>query len=394
MFHFLSIEKIFSSWRLRALKKKFEKKGKFVLAKALAPLIGTRGSRTPLPEPGEVRSLLIIRQHNQMGDMLLAVPAFRGIRKRFPNARITLLAASINSGVMQNNPFVDKVITWSKERNRKDPLSFLRFIHGLRKQKFDVLIVLNTVSFSVTSMLLGAVSGVAWRAGSSSLPFGTDLTSKYYHLEFPLPGEEELALMHESEHNLYPLRALGIEETDLSSTLVPFEWEERGSREFAAASFGDGPYAVIHPGAGKVQNIWPPERFAEVSGILLERYGIRSVAVRGPVDDLFFARFLDACTPPPQVLSCPTVGFLGALMRDAAVSVCNDTGVAHIAGAVGARCAEIFGPTDPHRWKPVSDTVVAVKPDDGKVDSVTTCEVLKVVDGLLAEARVIGAGSC
>ena len=136
---FLSTKKIFFSWRLRALKKKFEKRGKVVLAEALAPFIGTRGSRTPLPEPGEVRNLLIIRQHNQMGDMLLAVPAFRGIRKRFPNARITLLAASINSGVMQNNPFVDEVITWSKERHRRDPLAFLRFIHHGQRFSFHGL---------------------------------------------------------------------------------------------------------------------------------------------------------------------------------------------------------------------------------------------------------------
>jgi ADP-heptose:LPS heptosyltransferase len=375
------------------LKKNFERKGKVVLANALAPLIGTRGNADPAPDPDAVSSVLVIRQHNQMGDMLLAVPAFRGIRKRFPKARITLLAASINSGVMQNSPFVDEVITWSKEKNRKDPFAFLRFISGLRRQKFDVLIVLNTVSFSVTSMLLGAVSGAAWRAGSTSEPFGTDLTSKYYDLEFPLPGEEELALMHESEHNLYPLRALGIEESDLSSVLVPFEWEERGCAEFIAAAFGSEPYAMIHPGAGKVQNIWPPENFAAISGALQDRYGIRSVAVRGPVDDIFFARFLDACTSPPQVISCPTVGFLGALMRDAAVCVCNDTGVAHIAGAVGARCAEVFGPTDPHRWKPVSDTVIAVQSDDGRVDSVTTGDVMKVVDGLLAGTSVTGAGS-
>ena len=375
------------------MKKKFERRGKVVLAEVLAPLIGTRGKRPPLPDPGSVRSLLVIRQHNQMGDMLLAVPAFRGIRKRFPDARVTLLAAEINSGVMRNNPFIDEVITWSKKRNRKNPLAFLRFIRRLREEHFDILIVLNTVSFSVTSMLLGAVSGAAWRAGSNSRPFGTDLTSKYYHLEFPLPGEEELLAMHESEHNLYPLRAIGIEENDLSSVLVPFEWEERECGEFTAAAFGDGPYAVIHPGAGKVKNIWPPERFAEVSGVLLERHGISSVAVRGPVDDIYFARFLDACTSPPQVISCPTVGFLGALMRDAAVSVCNDTGVAHIAGAVGARCAEVFGPTDPHRWKPVSDTVIAVKPDDGIVDSVTTGDVMKVIDGLLARSTVTGAGS-
>jgi hypothetical protein len=60
---------------------------------------------------------------------------------------------------------------------------------------------------------------------------------------------------------------------------------------------------------------------------------------------------------------------------------------------VGARCAEIFGPTDPRRWKPVSDTVVALTPDDGKVDSVTTVDVLKVVDGMLAGIHVTGAGS-
>jgi ADP-heptose:LPS heptosyltransferase len=381
-------------WGPRALKKKIEKRGKMLLAEALAPMLGRRGSAAVPPDPVSVRKLLVIRQHNQMGDMLLAVPAFRGIRKKFPNAWITLLAADINSGVMRNNPFVDEVVTWSKKRNRKDPLAFIRFVRGLRSERFDLLIVLNTVSFSVTSMLLGAVSGAAWRAGSSSAPFGSELTSKYYDLELPLPDEDELALMHESEHNLFPLRALGIEEDDLSSMLVPLDWEERACGEFIAASFGSSPYAVIHPGAGKVQNIWPPERFAEVSDVLLDRHGIRSIAVRGPVDDIFFTRFLEACQVPPQVISCPTTGFLGALMRKAAVSVCNDTGVAHIAGAVGAWCVEVFGPTDPHRWKPVSEAVVAVTPADGRIDSVTTGEVLEAVEELLAREPVTGAGSC
>jgi ADP-heptose:LPS heptosyltransferase len=346
-----------------------------------------------MPDPSGVKSLLVIRQHNQMGDMLLAVPAFRGIRKRFPEARISLIAADINSGVMQNNPYVDEVLTWSKVRSRRDPLALLRFIRGLRQRRFDMLIVLNTVSFSVTSMLLGAAAGASWRAGSTSLPFGTDLTSRYYHLEMPLPTEEELSRMHESEHNLYPLKALGIEEDDLSSVLVPFEHEERGCARFRAAAFGDRPYAVVHPGAGKAQNIWPPERFAAVCGALLAGYGIPSVAVRGPVDDVFFSRFLEACQAPPQVISCPTVGFLGALMRDAAVSVCNDTGVAHIAGAVGARCAEIFGPTDPSRWKPVSGAVGAVRSPDGAISSVSTADVMKVVEGLLGKAGVTGAVS-
>jgi ADP-heptose:LPS heptosyltransferase len=81
-------------------------------------------------------------------------------------------------------------------------------------------------------------------------------------------------------------------------------------------------------------------------------------------------------------------------MRDAAISVCNDTGVAHIAGAVGARCVEIFGPTDPDRWKPVSESVVAVRSDDGKVESVTVESVMRAAERLLADTGVTDAGSC
>ena len=88
------------------------------------------GARTEGPERVigiEPRSILVIRQHNQMGDMLLAVPAFRGLRNRFPRARITLLAAPINTDVMMNNPYVDEVLTYAKERNRRNPLHLLRF---------------------------------------------------------------------------------------------------------------------------------------------------------------------------------------------------------------------------------------------------------------------------
>jgi ADP-heptose:LPS heptosyltransferase len=373
------------------VKKKIERKGKAIIAQLLAPILGAGGRNVSVPS--NVENLLVIRQQNQMGDMLLAVPAFRGIRKRFPGARITLLAAPINSSVMENNPYVDEVLTWSKVRSRRNPFVLLGFLRGLRRRRFDAVFVLGTVSFSVTSMLLAALSGARWRAGSSSEKFGSALTSRYYHLELPLPDEDELALMHESEHNLFPLRAIGIEEEDLSSVIIPFEWEERECGQFRAASFGIRPYAVIHPGAGKLQNIWPPERFAGVTDTLSRQHGIDSVAVRGPVDSVFFTRYLEACSKPPQVISCPSVGFLAALMRDAAVSICNDTGVAHIAGAVEARCIEIFGPTDPGRWKPVSDSVIAVRSPDGEIGSVKMDDVLEAVDRLLARAGPTGAGS-
>jgi ADP-heptose:LPS heptosyltransferase len=370
--------------------KKIERKGKVVLARALAPVLRASAVVPDRIEYSRIERLLIIRQHNQMGDMLLAVPALRGIRNRFPRARITLVAASINSEVMHGNPYVDEVLTWSKKRNWREPFAFFRFIAALRRRRFDMVIVLNTVSFSVTSMLLGAVSGAGLRAGSTSAPFGNDLTAVYYDIELPLPSKDELSRMHESEHNLYPLSAIGIEESDLSSILVPSGAQEEDCENFISAAFGTGArYAVVHPGAGKVQNIWPPERFAEVVDYLQEKHSIPSVAVRGPVDGEVFSRFLGSCRSSPQVISCPDIGFAGALMRRAALCICNDTGVAHIAGAVGARCIEIFGPTDPRRWKPVSDKVTAVRGSDTAMESVSTDDVITMIDRILTA----GAGS-
>lgn len=360
--------------------KKLEKRGKIALARFIALFFGVKQA-----PPGEifranVRNLLIIRQHNQMGDMLLAVPAFRGLRERFPDAHIVLVAAPINTDVMKNNPFIDEVLTYAKEQHRANPFRLVRFVRDIRRRRFDLVIVLNTVSFSITSMLLAAVSGARYRIGSSSATFGHDLSSRYYQLELPLPSEDELLHMHESEHNLHPLRAIGVSERELTSVLVPTGEEEADCENFIKASFPEGsPFVVVHPGAGKRHNIWPPANFAEVIDRLRDIRPMGVVVASGPVDEGAVNEFLASCPSVTAVISNPTVGFLGAVMMRAAVTLCNDTGVMHIAGAVGANCCAVFGPTDPSRWKPVNENVVAVRAADGRIESVTVSDVLAEV---------------
>ena len=364
--------------------KKVERFAKVALARFVARFLRVEKIDASEFSRIAVERLLVIRQHNQMGDMLLAVPAFRGLRRRFPGARITLVGSPINSLVMENNPYVDEVLTYAKHRSRRDPLELARFVGELRRRRFDAAIVLNTVSFSVTSMLLAAASGARLRIGSTSAPFGHDLTSRFYHLELPLPSVDELARMHESQHNLYPLAAIGVRESDLGSLLVPSEADRDAARRFIAAAFGaEAPFVVCHPGAGKKQNIWPPERFAELVRQLYERRGLAVAVVRGPMDRETMDAFLAASARPPAVISCPSVGFLGALMERAALVLCNDTGIMHIAGAVGARCVALFGPTDPARWKPVNENVVAVRGMNGEVVSVTVAEALEAALRLL-----------
>lgn len=364
--------------------KRIERAGKLALARFISLFLSRRRMTAQEFSRLKVSRLLVIRQHHQMGDMLLAVPALRGLRARFDGARITLLASPVNAECVQRLPYVDEVLVLPRKPGPGRILDLVRFIADLRRRHFDAAIVLNTVSFSVTSMLLAVASGARLRTGSTSKPFGHDLTSRFYHLDLPLPEREELAALHESAHNLYPLSTIGVRVTDLTSLFVPSEEDERECERFIAASFGaGGRFIVVHPGAGKPQNVWPGRRYAETVRILRETTGAGVVATAGPADTAALAAFLEACVDRPLVRSSVSLGFLGALISRSVLTLCNDTGIMHIAGAVGARCVAVFGPTDPARWKPVNETVVAVRGKDGNVDSVSVGEVVAAATALL-----------
>ena len=152
------------------------------------------------------RRILVIRQHNQMGDMVLAIPALRAIKASFPDSRLGMVAAPINRDVLLGSPYVDYLFDYRKQ----DLPALIAFIRAIRRKRFDMVIVLHTVSFSFTSAVLALLSGAGIRVGSTSSVFGTDVGSSFFHLELPLPTPEQLAIMNEAEHNIFPLRLLGI----------------------------------------------------------------------------------------------------------------------------------------------------------------------------------------
>jgi len=366
------------------MSRKIERRGKSFLVDMISSIAGVESISPERLLAGGLRKILVVRQHDQMGDMLLTVPALRGIKRRFPDAEIDIVASSVNSEVLQNNPYIRKVFELGRRGRGKGRYSFFSLIRELRKEHYDLAIVLNTVSFSVTSMLIAVMSGARYRVGCTGAPFGYGQTARIYHIELPVPDEKELEGMNESEHNLYPLAVLGIREEDLTSVLIPSKEDEGAAEQFVRTVFSDGEtFAVIHPGAGKVPNRWPAERFAEVSKRLDEELGVKTVAVAGPMDSEPFKIFLESVGNCPPVIHSPSIGFLAALMKKASLVLCNDTGVMHIAGAVGARTVVVFGPTDPGRWKPANGCIVALRAEDRRVESVSVEEVFAAASNIL-----------
>jgi ADP-heptose:LPS heptosyltransferase len=74
---------------------------------------------------------------------------------------------------------------------------------------------------------------------------------------------------------------------------------------------------------------------------------------------------------------------LAAWFRSCDLMICNDTGVMHLAAAVGVPTVALFGPTDPQEWTPKGDHVRSVAGKDQAVNSITVEEVATAVRALV-----------
>lgn len=318
--------------------------------------------------------ILVIRQHNQMGDMLLATPALRAIKETRPDAEVGVVTSTLNRDVLINSPHIDRLFTYDK----RNPLSHLRLIRDLRRAQYDLVIVLHTVSFSFTSVLLAVLSGAVHRVGSTSARVGDGLTGTYFNLTLPLPGERELETMNEAEHNLYPLRAIGIDTLDLSPLVVPEPESVSWAKDFERRHWKANRLKLaVHPGAGKAENIWPPTCFASVVNELNNIEPVGLVVIEGPRDAAAVAEFERVCEVDAPVLRGRRIGDVAALMLRADLVICNDTGVMHVSAAVGARTLAIFGPTNPRRWAPRSERLHVMRAPGGRLRDLRPADVVE-----------------
>lgn len=332
-----------------------------------------------------IHRLLVVRQHNQMGDMVLALPALRALRRAFPAAHLTFVTAPLCCELLQGHTDIDELLVFRKERMWK-PWQLAAFLWRLRHPRFDLAVVMGTVSFSTTSALLAWASGARRRAGVSSQPFGSELSRAVYHLELPLAPED----LHESERNLVPVRALRLSTAGALETplLIPSpDALVSAQRRLEAAISSDAPerrnpLVVLHCGAGKAPNIWPASRFAALATSLQERLRARIVLSEGPRDGAIVARVeagmiggaLRWCQPLPETMG---------LLRLANLVISNDTGIAHVAAALDTETLVLFGPTDARRWRPIGSKVHVLEAEHGKIEEIAVEPVFAAAASIL-----------
>ncbi|MCU0235986.1 MAG: lipopolysaccharide heptosyltransferase II [Acidobacteria bacterium] len=288
----------------------------------------------------------VIRSPNWIGDGIMCLPALRAFKEHFPKERLAVAAKSYLADIFLEIAEIDEII---RLPDRWSPGSFLASMRGLRKKRFDRGI-LFTNSFS--SALFFRLAGIGSRAGYSRDGRGGLLSERVP--SGPDRGHQQYYYLQIIEH-LAGKRSRGEPDASLAVHDAEKAWADAWLREQGLAA--GQPLLAVAPGAAYGSaKAWPADRYRELVRSWSEaRPGAAVLLLGGPAERETAATV--AAGQPGRVLDL--AGRLSLRRSIAVLSRCrlfvgNDSGLMHIAAALGLPVVAVFGPTEPGRTSPLA----------------------------------------
>jgi heptosyltransferase-2 len=300
---------------------------------------------------------ILIRSVNWVGDAVMTTPAIKVIRENFPKAEITLLANPLVSQLFLPHQSIDRVITFDRNGAHKGITGRLRLAAHVRKQVFDLAIILPN---SFESALIPWLSGIPVRLGKSSDGRGFLLTECYR------PGKSYI-ISHEVNYYVDLLAHFGFSgPTSKPELFTTTDEEQAANQRLAEKGITANDFVIgINPGAtfGSAKR-WYPERFAETARLLALEWGARIVIFGGPGETNIAAdiekHLKDNCL---NLAGKTGMRELMSLIRRCNFFITNDSGPMHIAAAFDIPLVAVFGPTDHATTSPFTEKAVIVRKD-------------------------------
>jgi ADP-heptose:LPS heptosyltransferase len=338
---------------------------------------------------------LVVRLDNA-GDVLLAGPAVRAVAVKH---HVTFLAGPRGAAAAGLLPGVGDVMTWRAPWVDLDPpavspADIVQLAGRLAEADFAAALVLTSFHQSpLPTALVLRLAGVP-RIAAISTDYPGSLLDVRHRLDADVP---------EPERGLSLARAAGfaLPEGDDGRLAV------RGPLPDAGVLTGGGPYVVAHPGASAPARRWPSCRWAEAIAELVRR-GRRVILTGGAAEQgLTAAAALGGAGAPPGAVTDlagrTSLPQLAAILSGAQAVLVGNTGVAHLAAAVGSPVACLFAPVVPAaRWAPYrvphvllgdqhaacrgSRAVLCPVPGHPCLSSVTAAAACDAIDSLTAPA--------
>lgn len=275
-------------------------------------------------------------QPGAIGDFLLSLPALRWLRQRFGGDGMEIWAERANVPLVEHPNYADRVRPLAETGLDSYPLPE-RTIRAL--QPFDLVVSWRGANFPE---LVTAVTAVHPRV--HFLPQFPPAGDAVHLIEFRRAQLASLFGDQFGHAGTFPDRAeIFLDDSD-SEFAESYLAEERGA---------SGLIVVLHPGASNKRKQWGAAEFAALAIELQQRWSARILLCEGPLDADAVERVL-ALGPGLRArrMRIENLRRLAAVLSRCGLFVGNDTGITHLAAAVGLPIVAIFQSSDPALWAP------------------------------------------
>ena len=322
------------------------------------------------PAPAAPAGEILVIHPGALGDVLQAVPALAALRALGGGRRVTLAAQPRIGRLIAGGGAADAAVSFD----------------GLG---LDALFADGPIPEDLSARLARCERVVSW-FGSRAEPYPTRLraVAPGAVLAPPVPDDPVPVWWHLLA-TVSPLGARAPE--PVPPLAVPAAWRAEAERALGALGLAPGrPALFVHPGAGGVAKRWPVDKLATVVRRLAGRpAGLpagRVIVHQGPADADPAAALIEALARGPRpvptaLLLEPPLETLAAALGGAAAYLGADSGVSHLASAVGAPALVVFAMGGRARWAPWGPRAAAI---DATEDTRDVDAAVSRLEGLLA----------
>ena len=303
----------------------------------------------------------------QLGDLLTAVPAFRAMRRAWPAATIRLIGLPWSRALVDRLPgYLDDVLPFPGwpgiPETAFDAARTVGFLREVNRTPADLAVQLHGSGVRTNAFI--EMLGARRTAGTSVPGAHRPDAATFVTLDEGAP---------EVERCLAVVEALGVRPAGAHLELQVLDRDEHEADAVldraGVRGPGDRAFAIVHAG-GRSARRWPAVRFAAVADALARDL---DVVLTGTDDERAVADEVVARMRRPaiDVVGATSIGALFALAGRARVVVCNDTGVSHVADALGVPSVVLFTTSEPERWAPADgDSHRVVRADAARASDV------------------------
>lgn len=289
---------------------------------------------------------ILIRGTNWIGDTVMTLPAVAAIRTTFPRARITVLVKPWVADIFRLCPDVDEILIYQRPGVHDGLPGLLQLVSELRKRDFDAAILLQN---AIEAAIIAFLACIPVRAGYRSDGRGLLLTH-------PVARSKAILKVHQTDYYLEMVKALGCQPAGRDVHLRPGPTHDLLARTLLKR-FGleEGRLLIgMAPGAayGPAKK-WFPERYSLVANKLADEFSAQ-IALFGSSEDHDTATAVQAQAKYQlfDLTGKTSLNEAMALMSRCRLFISNDSGLMHVAAALGVPTVAIFGSTNPATTSP------------------------------------------